>query len=65
MASGVDEVIVMTELLVGGTAAVFSAQIAVAGTASRFSPTQLLSMGDWVEACKKANATSSGYAAPS
>ena len=43
----------------------FSAQIPVAGTASRFSTTQLLSMGDWVEACKKAKAISSGYAAPS
>ena len=65
MAFGEDDVIVITELPDDVTAAAFSAQIAVAGTASSFSTTQLLSMGDWVEACKKAKATSSGYAAPS
>ncbi len=57
MAFGEDDVIVITELPDDVTAAAFSAQIAVAGTASRFSTTQLLSMGDWVEACKKAKAT--------
>ena len=65
MAFGEDDVIVISELPDDVTAAAFSAQIAVAGTVRRFSTTQLLSMGDWLEACKKANATSSGYAAPS
>ena len=64
-AFGEDDVIVITELPDDVTAATFSAQIAVAGTASRFFTTQLLSMGDWVEACTKAKATSSGYVAPS
>ena len=53
MAFGEDDVIVITELPDDVTAAAFSAQIAVAGTASRFSTTQLLSVGDWVEACTK------------
>ena len=65
MAFGEDDVIVITGLPDDVTAAAFFAKIAVAGTASRFSSTQFLSMGDWVEACTKANATSSGYAATS
>ena len=65
MEFGEDDVIVITELHDDVTAAAFSAQITVAGPASRFSTTQLLSMGDWLEACKKAKTTSTGYAAPS
>ena len=65
MAFGEDDVIVITELPDDVTAAAFSAQIAVAVTASRFSKTQLLSVGDWVEACKKTKTISSGYAASS
>ena len=65
MSFGEDDVIVITELPDDVTAAAFSAQIAMAGTASLFSTTQLLSMGDWVEACKKAKTISSGYAATS
>ena len=53
MAFGDDDVIVIAELPDDITAAAFSAQIAVAGTASSFSTTQLLSMKDWVKACKK------------
>ena len=64
MAFGDDDVIVIAELPDDITAAAFSAQIAVAGTASSFSTTQLLSMKDWVKACKKAKSVSSGYASP-
>ena len=65
MAFGEDDVIVITELPDDVTAAAFSAQIAVAGTASRFSPTQLPPLGAWVGACPKAKATPRGYAPPS
>ena len=44
MAFGDDDVIVLTDLPNDISAAAFSAQIAVAGTASSFSTTQLLSM---------------------
>ena len=60
MAFGDDDVIVITELPDD-----ISAQIAVAGTASNFSITQLLSMSDWVKACEKAKSVSSGYVSPS
>ena len=65
MAFGDDDVIVIAELTDENTAAAFSAQIAVAGTASNFSTTQLLSMSDWVKACEKAKSVSSGYVSPS
>ncbi len=65
MAFGDDDVIVITELPDDISAAAFSAQIAVAGTASNFSTTQLLSMSDWVKACEKAKSVSSGYVSPS
>ena len=65
MAFGDDDVIVLTDLPNDISAAAFSAQIAVAGTASSFSTTQLLSMSDWVKACESAKSVSSGYAAPS
>ena len=65
MAFGDDDVIVITELPDDISAAAFSAQIAVAGTASNFSTTQLLSMSDWVKAREKAKSVSSGYVSPS
>ena len=64
IAFGDDDVIVITELPDDISASAFSAQIAVAGTASNFSTTQLLSMSDWVKACEKAKSVSSGYVSP-
>ena len=64
MAFGDDDVIGICEMPDDVSIASFSAAVSAGGAVTNFSTTQLLSMSDWVTACKGAKSLAAAYEPP-